>query len=418
MLVSHVRQNSCWILATHETPLNNVHIAPPSAKPYDPCMNRTRPIPSQILASLSRNPPPAPPAKLVTPTNTVPSKPANPAFLRVALNDLSIDIGQPRKYLPPDLRDVVATRKLAPTEALAQLAERVAKGDIEATGFFESIRTLANGIAQVGLQYPLLVSQNGDGTFTVIDGERRYWALLYLQHQPYPTPLDPVPVIVADPASSGDDLKRLQWIVNLQREDVAPIDVAEAIWRIREDYLAQLNLDRSRFAGELGEQGALLTPLEAANLLTSHEVTRLTGRTLARATLYRHLFVAERLTLQARPIARAHRVSLRRLRGVACLPEAQQVQEMLRAAIQENDLTLSIPKPDNAAPSPGRPTVLRRNGNLCLSLIQGLQKMSDKHLTKTSAEECQTFLAQLEDTASEIKRMARLVQSHLTRANP
>ncbi len=260
------------------------------------------------------------------------------------------------------------------------MVNRVAGGDVEATGFFDSIRILANAIQQVGLQYPLLVTPHRDGGFTLLDGERRYWAALYLQSQSPTSAADPVPIIVADPASTGDDLRRLQWIVNLQRKDIAPIDIAEAIWHIREEYLAQLNLDRRRYADALGEQGQNLTPLEAANLLTSREVSRLTSRTLVRATLYRHLFVAERLTIPPRPIARAHRVSLRRLRGVACLPEAQQVQEVLRAAIQENDLALSVPKADNAAPSPGRPTVLRRNGNLCLGLIQGLQKMSDKHL--------------------------------------
>ncbi len=378
-------------------------------------MDRARIAPSQILASLNRQPKPAPTTQ---PTVNPPPTTPDPPYPRVALSDLHIDATQPRKYLPADLRSAVADRKLTPAEALTQLINRVVGGDVEATGFFDSIRTLASGIQQVGLQYPLLVTPHRDGGYTLLDGERRYWALLYLQSQSPTSAADPISIIVADPNSSGDDLRRMQWIVNLQREDIAPIDIAEAIWRIREDFLAQVNLDRRRYADSLDDQNQNLTQLEAANLLTSREVSRLTGRTLARATLYRHLFVAERLTLPARPIARAHQVSLRRLRGVACLPEAQQVQEMLRAAIQENDLTLSVPKPDNPAPSPGRPTVLRRNGNLCLGLIGGLQKMSDKHLAKSTAEDCQTFLAQLEDTASEIKRMTRLVQTHLTRANP
>ncbi len=377
-------------------------------------MDRARIAPSQILASLNRQPKPAP---STPPTISPPPATTDPPYPNVSLSDLHIDVAQPRKYLPTNLRSAIAEHKQTPAEALTQLVNRVASGDVEATGFFDSIRTLASGIQQIGLQYPLLVTPRRDSGYTILDGERRYWALLYLQSQSPTSTADLIPIIIADPSSTGDDLRRLQWIVNLQREDIAPIDIAEAIWRIREDFLAQINLDRRRYADALGEQSQNLTPLEAANLLTSREVSRLTGRTLARATLYRHLFVAERLTLPARPIARAHRVSLRRLRGVACLPEAQQIQEMLRAAIQENDLALSVPKADNAAPSPGRPTVLRRNGNLCLGLIQGLQKMSDKHLAKSSAEDCQTFLAQLEDTASEIKRMTRMVQMHLTRAN-
>jgi len=78
----------------------------------------------------------------------------------------------------------------------------------------ESIR--AKGVLE-----PLLVARQADGTFRLIVGERRFRACQMLN-------LPTVPVRIVDQAATKADVITLQLIENLERENLDPIDEANA----------------------------------------------------------------------------------------------------------------------------------------------------------------------------------------------
>jgi len=112
-------------------------------------------------------------------------------ILEVKINDIEPSAGQPRKYFD--------------TEKLEQLAE---------------------SIKQHGVVQPLIVSKSGN-TYKIVAGERR-WRAARLAG------LQTVPVIVRD--FSDRKIMEVALIENIQREDLNPIEEAEAYSRLIEEY--------------------------------------------------------------------------------------------------------------------------------------------------------------------------------------
>ncbi|MDO8505115.1 MAG: ParB/RepB/Spo0J family partition protein [bacterium] len=83
----------------------------------------------------------------------------------------------------------------------------------------EKLEELKNSIAQYGILEPLIVTEKSDGRFELIAGERRLRSANALH---FPT----VPVVVRH----ADDLEKLELslIENIQRQDLNPIEEAEA----------------------------------------------------------------------------------------------------------------------------------------------------------------------------------------------
>ena len=112
----------------------------------------------------------------------------------------------------------------------------------------DSLGSLANSIKTAGLMQPIVVRPSGDG-YEIVAGERRWRAasIAGLTH---------VPAIIRD----LDDRTSAEWalIENLQREDLNPIDRAEAFDRLvvdfqatQQDIATQLGIDRSSVANFL-----------------------------------------------------------------------------------------------------------------------------------------------------------------------
>ena len=112
----------------------------------------------------------------------------------------------------------------------------------------DSLGSLANSIKTAGLMQPIVVRPAGDG-YEIVAGERRWRAasIAGLTH---------VPAIIRD----LDDRTSAEWalIENLQREDLNPIDRAEAFDRLvvdfqatQQDIATQLGIDRSSVANFL-----------------------------------------------------------------------------------------------------------------------------------------------------------------------
>lgn len=83
----------------------------------------------------------------------------------------------------------------------------------------EKLAELAISIAQYGVLQPIIVSDNDDGTYQIIAGERRYRACVMAG-------VGEVPVIVSDANRYTAD--RISIIENVQRDDLSAIEEALA----------------------------------------------------------------------------------------------------------------------------------------------------------------------------------------------
>lgn len=90
----------------------------------------------------------------------------------------------------------------------------------------ETIEELAASIREKGVLQPMIVKKKNDGNFEIVCGERRFRAATACG-------LSEVPVIIKDIA----DEDFLEWalIENIQREDLNPIEEAEAYQRLVEE---------------------------------------------------------------------------------------------------------------------------------------------------------------------------------------
>ncbi|HID02301.1 MAG TPA: ParB/RepB/Spo0J family partition protein, partial [Desulfobacterales bacterium] len=84
----------------------------------------------------------------------------------------------------------------------------------------ESLQELADSIKEKGIIQPLVVVSNSDGTYSLIAGERRLRASKLIG-------LENVPVILRE-VSGDDELLELALIENVQRQDLNPIEEAQA----------------------------------------------------------------------------------------------------------------------------------------------------------------------------------------------
>src|SRR6185503_1784446 len=79
-----------------------------------------------------------------------------------------------------------------------------------------------------GVIQPLVVSADGDGTFTIVAGERRFRAARLAG-------LAEVPVVVRQ-AGSDRELLELALVENLQRADLNALEEAEAYRSLQDDF--------------------------------------------------------------------------------------------------------------------------------------------------------------------------------------
>lgn len=90
----------------------------------------------------------------------------------------------------------------------------------------EKIEELAASLRSSGILQPLIVRKGSDG-YELIAGERRWRAAIKAD-------LKEVPVIIKN--VSNDQVLKLSLIENLQRENLNPVEEAEAYYRLVEDF--------------------------------------------------------------------------------------------------------------------------------------------------------------------------------------
>ena len=104
----------------------------------------------------------------------------------------------------------------------------------------DALAELADSIAKHGVIQPLLVRPMPDGSYQLVAGERRWRASRMAG-------LTEVPVVIKE--LSDDEAMALALIENLQREDLNPLEEAQAIQSLRE----RLPYSQEELAQRLGK---------------------------------------------------------------------------------------------------------------------------------------------------------------------
>jgi len=117
----------------------------------------------------------------------------------------------------------------------------------------EKIAQLAESIRQHGVVQPIIVKKDGD-IYRIVAGERR-WRAARLAG------LDTIPAIIKD--LSNRQVMEIALIENLQREDLNPIEEAEAYQRLTDEY----NMTQEEIANVIGKsRSAIANSLRLLNL--------------------------------------------------------------------------------------------------------------------------------------------------------
>jgi ParB family chromosome partitioning protein len=109
----------------------------------------------------------------------------------------------------------------------------------------DSLKELAASIKEKGVLQPVIVSRVGDGTFSLVTGERRWRAAALAG-------LKKIPALIKNVASK--DSLEIALIENIQREDLNPIDTADAFNRLITDF----KLTQEELSDKVGKDRATI----------------------------------------------------------------------------------------------------------------------------------------------------------------
>ncbi len=110
----------------------------------------------------------------------------------------------------------------------------------------EELNELAASIKEHGIIQPLIVNEKGNGEYTLIAGERRLRAARVAG-------LTDVPVISRD--ADDKELLELALIENIQREDLSPLEAAEAYKNLEENF----NMTHEEISRRVGKNRVSVT---------------------------------------------------------------------------------------------------------------------------------------------------------------
>jgi ParB family chromosome partitioning protein len=125
--------------------------------------------------------------------------------------------------------------------------ERILPGDQQPRKTFkdDSLKELAASIKEKGILQPVIVSRVGDGTFRLVTGERRWRAAKVAG-------LKKIPSLIKNVASK--DSLEIALIENIQREDLNPIETAEAFNKLINDF----KLTQEDLSAKVGKERATI----------------------------------------------------------------------------------------------------------------------------------------------------------------
>jgi ParB/RepB/Spo0J family partition protein len=135
-----------------------------------------------------------------------------------------------------------------------------------------SIERLSASIFAEGLLHPLGVIASGDGTYTLVYGHRRYWAIYY--HLKEAMPWVPVRIIAKSDADEVNAV-RIAIAENAIRESLNPIALAEKLRALRNS-----GISNREIADDIGfeKAGSVTDVIKLLQLEPEVQETLITGR--------------------------------------------------------------------------------------------------------------------------------------------
>ena len=126
--------------------------------------------------------------------------------------------------------------------------DRIRPGKHQPRKFFDekALKELSASIKEKGILQPIIVSRTGDGTFSLITGERRWRAATL-------SGLKKIPALIKNVASK--DSLEIALIENIQREDLNPIEAAEAFNKL----IREFNLTQEELSEKVGKERTTVT---------------------------------------------------------------------------------------------------------------------------------------------------------------
>ena len=269
------------------------------------------------------------------------------------LDQLVPDLNQPRHVVPDDLRERLLTgnppgevlweawrrclgeelygtmrsHDLSPAEALAKRREE-GPLDLALQLTLEGLVELADSIVRHGLRQPINVYDMGGGKYRVAEGERRWWAHVYLYtvrlHYEAETILARV-----QPLPDGDlEVLARQHAENAHRADLSAVARARAIRQVREAVEKPLGTQGS------WEQDAS-TPLPPRNSntlddLTGQQLVKLTGKGMS-GRMVRNYLALLTLLPGTQALAEAAGLSEKALRPIVSLDDSAEQIRLVHA---------------------------------------------------------------------------------------
>ena len=110
----------------------------------------------------------------------------------------------------------------------------------------DSLQELANSIRQIGLVQPITLRDMGDGTYTIIAGERRWKACQRVG-------LTTIPAYIR--TVDDENMLEMALVENIQREDLTAIEVSLAYQSLIEQY----NLTQDQLSEKVGKNRATIS---------------------------------------------------------------------------------------------------------------------------------------------------------------
>ncbi len=342
-----------------------------------------------------------------------------PITIQVTLADIEIDPGQPRQFLPADLRRALTQGRMSYSDVLAQLQQRTANGDTEAKAYVDDVRGLADDIKANGLLSSIMAysthAPDGRTRYRLIDGERRFWAHVYLSAEPG-SDVTAVRAEVHDELehASADEIVTMQWSANMQRESVCAVDIAEFVYQKREEAVRSIRTD-STLLTQWGTKGKPASPRDAAQQIVCQALAHTFGRPLKRRAYYQYLSLTEKLSAPVKALARAHKMSLGRLIQITSQPEREQMAAILRMIESECVPEDAPAKPEGQPRRPGRPTRPQSRITLAERAVAGMDGDTEQVLLNWSRDDLTAVLQKDRDLLEATDRHLRLVQAALSR---
>lgn len=175
--------------------------------------------------------------------------------VQIPISQIRPDPAQPRRLLPHDLADLLFAGT-APSVILAQWRER-AKHNKWIRERVAELEGLANSIAVDGLMQPIRVFQDGENTYRIEAGERRWWAHHILVDGGDSRFVD-IDAFVIEPKNENRGILRRRVAENVHRSGFTAIELAQAMATRAEEIASEdSTLSRREIEMQVGKENGM-----------------------------------------------------------------------------------------------------------------------------------------------------------------